>query len=76
MSNHYPKILLKMNTHLQSAFTYLENVVHHPAAGKAVAQKKKRRASAMPVIPKATPDSLNIRDMFKKQDSFRRNPAP
>jgi len=74
MSN-YSKILLKMNTCLHSVFCYFEHVAH-PAAGKLVADKKKKRASAVTINPKATPDSLNIRDMYKKQDSFRRNPAP
>lgn len=75
MSNHYPKILLKMNIYLQNIYSIFEQVVH-PAGGKAVAEKMKKRHSAPAFQPKATPDSLNIRDLVKRQDSFRRNPAP
>jgi hypothetical protein len=74
MSN-YPKILLKMNTYLLSVITYFE-LVAHPAAGKSAAEKRKKRNTASTVFPKATPDSMNIRDLSKRQDSFRRNPAP
>lgn len=74
MSN-YSKILLKMNVHIQNFPAALVYALH-PAAGKDIAEKKKRRSSAITVNPKATPDSLNIRDAFKKQDSFRRSPAP
>ena len=64
-----------MNTYLHSFLTYFEQVVH-PAAGKSSAEKRKKRSGASTVIPKATPDSMNIRDLYKRQDSFRRNPAP
>lgn len=64
-----------MNTFLHNVPFDFEKVMH-PAAGKMMIPKKKNRSSAIAVIPKATPDSLNIRDMFKKQDNFRRNPAP
>jgi hypothetical protein len=74
MSN-YSKILLKMNTYLHIVFTYFEHVVH-PAGGKSSADKRKKRNSTGMVFPRATPDSMNIRDLAKRQDSFRRNPAP
>jgi hypothetical protein len=74
MSN-YNQILLKMNTYLLTVFTRFENVVH-PAAGKTMIGKKKKRSAATAVNPKATPDSLNIRDLIKRQDSYRRNPIP
>ena len=74
MSNH-SKILLKMNTYLQHFIYRFEQVVH-PAGGKSTPHKKKKRSSASPAIPKATPDSQNIRDLFRKADGFRRNPAP
>lgn len=64
-----------MNNYLHSVFAYIENVAH-PAAGKMVISKKKKTSVAAFVNPKATPDSLNIRDLIKRQDSFRRNPAP
>lgn len=80
--NHTPKrmsnysiILLKMNTVLHSTIACFESVLH-PAAGKSILEKKKQRAKAFPINPKASPDSLNIREMVRKQDSFRRNPAP
>ena len=74
MSN-YSKILLKMNTYLHSFMTYFEQVVH-PAGGKSSTDKRKKRSSTSTVFPKATPDSMNIRELYKRQDSFRRNPAP
>jgi hypothetical protein len=74
MSN-YSKILLKMNTYLHNVMLYFEQVVH-PAGGKSVAEKRKKRSSASTVFPRATPDSMNIRDLYKRQDGFRRNPAP
>lgn len=74
MSN-YPIILSKMHTCLYNVFQYFEAVVH-PAAGKITKHKKKKRTAAATVIPRATPDSLNIRDVMKKADGFRRNPAP
>lgn len=74
MSN-YPKIRLKMNTYLQTVSALFVYALH-PAAGKAVVEKKRKRASNHFVPPRATPDSLNIRDIIKKGDSFRRNPAP
>ena len=64
-----------MNNYLQDVFNLFENVFH-PAAGKPVSEKKKRRSSVPAMQPKAPPDSLNIRDYTKRQDSFRRNPAP
>lgn len=64
-----------MNTYLHSIITLFEQVVH-PAGGKSSPEKTKKRSSVVPVIPKATPDSLNIRELYKRQDSFRRNPAP
>jgi hypothetical protein len=74
MSN-YSKILLKMNTYIHSVMAYFEQVVH-PAGGKSSADKRKKRSSASSVLPRATPDSMNIRDLYKREDSFRRNPAP
>lgn len=38
--------------------------------------KRKKRNPASTLITRATPDSMNIRDLYKRQDSFRRNPAP
>ncbi len=66
---------MKMNRYFHSFLTLFENVVH-PAAGRPVADKQKKRASALPVSPKATPDSLDIRNSYKKEGGFRRNPAP
>lgn len=74
MSNH-SKFLLKMNESLQTISACFTRVFH-PAAGKEAVEKKKRRSSPVTLYPKATPDSQNIRGLFKKQDSFRRNPAP
>lgn len=74
MSN-YSKILLKMNTYIHSVMTYFEQVMH-PAGGKSPADKRKKRSSASSVFPRATPDSMNIRELYKREDSFRRNPAP
>jgi hypothetical protein len=74
MSN-YSKILLKMNTYLHNVYTYFEQVVH-PAGGKSTADKRKKRNTASAIFPRATPDSMNIRDLYKRQDGFRRNPAP
>lgn len=64
-----------MNNYLQSILIYFESVAH-PAAGKMMISKKRRRSDAIMVNPNASPDSLNIRDIAKRQDSFRRNPAP
>lgn len=64
-----------MNDYLQSILIYFENVAH-PAAGKMAILKKRKRSDTITVPPNATPDSLNIRDLIKRQDSFRRNPAP
>ncbi len=74
MSN-YSKILLKMNTYIHSVMTYFDKVVH-PAGGKSSVDKRKKRSETGFVFPKATPDSMNIRDLYKREDSFRRNPAP
>ena len=75
MSNQYPNTLMKMNTYFHNVLSLFDYVIH-PAAGKLVAEKQKKRSTILPVTPKATPDSLNIRDSYKKQGSFRRNPAP
>lgn len=75
MSNHYPKIHMKMNSYFHNLFLLFENVVH-PAAGSLVSDKHKKRNSNMLVNPKATPDSLDIRNSYKNQGGFRRNPAP
>jgi hypothetical protein len=75
MSNHYPKILLKMNYYIHHVYTLFEQVMH-PAAGKLISEKKKKRTSVPPFNPRATPDSRNIREVVKRQDSFRRSPAP
>ena len=74
MSNH-SKILLKMNTYLQNFIYRFEQVVH-PAGGKTTPDKKKKRSTKSSALPKATPDSQNIRDLFRRADGFRRNPAP
>lgn len=63
-----------MNNLLQNVVALFENAAH-PAGGK-LTMAKKRKNSVATVNPKATPDSLNIRDLIKRQDSFRRNPAP
>ena len=63
-----------MNNLLHGFVTLFETVAH-PAGGK-MTMSKKRKNSVATVNPKATPDSLNIRDLIKRQDSFRRNPAP
>lgn len=75
MSNHHPKFLLKMNISISQFITLFESIAH-PAAGRAVAEKKKKRSSAMQAYPTGTPDSRNIRGVYKSQDSIRRNPAP
>lgn len=64
-----------MNNYLQTVSALFVYALH-PAAGQAAIEKKRKRASNNSVPPRATPDSLNIRDIIKKQDSFRRNPAP
>lgn len=74
MSN-YPKILLNMNHRLQSIFALFEQAAH-PAAGKSGASKSRKKSTGHAINHKATPDCLNLRDLVKKQDSFRRNPAP
>ena len=74
MSNN-SKILLKMNAYFSQILSLFEFVAH-PAAGKAAMEKTTKRSSSLAVIPKATPDSLNMRGLMKKEDSFRRNPAP
>jgi hypothetical protein len=74
MSNH-SKILLKMNTYFHHLFDRFEQVVH-PAGGKTTPYKKRKRTTASDSLPKASPDSKNIRDLNKKADGFRRNPAP
>lgn len=64
-----------MNHCLLNVFAYIEQAAH-PAGGKGLAAKS-RKKSAVPFIhPNATPDCLNLRDMAKKGDGFRRNPAP
>jgi hypothetical protein len=75
MSNHHPKFLLKMNNSFHHILTLFVNVVH-PAAGRSAAEKKKKRTSTMLSYQKGTPDSLNMRHLFKNEDSIRRNPAP
>lgn len=75
MSNHHPKFLLKMNTSLHQFLTLFEDIAH-PAAGRAVSEKKRKRTSTLSNYPNGTPDSRNIRGVFKSQDSTRRNPAP
>ena len=64
-----------MNTYLHSVMTYFE-LVAHPASGKSSTDKRKKRNVASMVFPRATPDSMNIRELYKRQDGFRRNPAP
>lgn len=64
-----------MNTYLQNMMMLFETVAH-PAAGKMAIEKRKQRTSASIARPRATPDSLNIRDVYKNPHSFRRNPAP
>lgn len=64
-----------MKPYFHSVITYFEQVVH-PAGGKTPAEKRKKRNTTSKVFPSATPDSMNIRDLYKKQDGFRRNPAP
>lgn len=68
------KILLKMNHRLQNFFALFEQAAH-PAAGKNGASKS-RKKTPYSTNHKATPDCLNLRDLAKKQDGFRRNPAP
>ena len=75
MSNHHPKFLLKMNISLHQIITLFDYIAH-PAAGKAVMEKKRKKSSAIPAYPNGTPDSRNIRGVYKSQDSIRRNPAP
>ena len=74
MSNH-SKLLLKMNHYLHNV-TALFLPVFHPAGGRTESEKKRKKTATPPFRLKATPDSQNIRDQFKKQDGFRRNPAP
>lgn len=64
-----------MNNYIYNAIILFEQVIH-PAAGRGTIEKKKSQRSPAAIYPKATPDSLNIRDVIKRQDSFRRNPAP
>lgn len=64
-----------MNNCFPNIVSLFENVLH-PAAGRAVAEKKKKRTSTTFALPKGSPDSLNIRDAYKSQHSVRRNPAP
>ncbi len=64
-----------MSNCLHNVIDLFENVIH-PAAGRAVTGKKKKRTSTTFALPKGSPDSLNIRDAYKSQHSVRRNPAP
>ena len=73
--SYYSKILLKMNSCFSNVYQYFEFVVH-PAAGKNTSNKTKKRNGKTAVLPKATPDSHNLRDGVKRADSYRRNPAP
>ena len=64
-----------MNISLHQIIVLFENIAH-PAAGRAVAEKKRKKSSALTAYPNGTPDSRNIRGLYKSQDSVRRNPAP
>ncbi len=64
-----------MNHYFHHVFNLFDYVVH-PAAGKPVSGKQKKRSNNAPVSPRATPDSIDIRDANKKQEGYRRNPAP
>lgn len=75
MSNYHPQNLLKMTTYIHHFLSYVEHVLH-PAAGKSLLEKKRKTTGKTGIPPSATPDSLDLRSMLKKQDHFRRNPAP
>ena len=64
-----------MKIYLYNFLSYFENVIH-PAAGKEGSETRKTRTKKSKSQPYTTPDSLNIREMVHKQNSFRRNPAP
>lgn len=64
-----------MNTTLHQFLNFFESIAH-PAAGRAVSEKKRKRSSALQTNPSGTPDSRNIRGIYKSQDCVRRNPAP
>ena len=66
-----------MTSYLRNLFGYFENVIH-PASGSASdggADKRKRKARKNNYL-QASPDEFNLRGVVKKQDKFRRNPAP
>lgn len=69
---------MKMNTYLQSLFTYFENVLH-PAGGvsdRNIDKKKRKVQRLYETNMPASPESFNMRAVAKKQDKIRRNPAP
>ena len=64
-----------MNTYFYNIVNLIEHIIH-PAAGRVMVEKKKKRSSSVLPLPKGSPDSLNIRDVYRNQYSVRRNPAP
>ena len=65
-----------MNAYLRNLFGYFENVLHPASGMSSDNSEKRRRRSKKSNSLQASPDEFNIRGVFKKQDKFRRNPAP
>lgn len=64
-----------MNTNLPDHPVHFTPALH-PAAGEDRVVQKKNRNSAATASPRGTPDSQNLRDLYKNENGYRRNPAP
>ena len=64
-----------MNAYLRNLFGYFENVLHPATGAPDNSEKRKRRAKKNNSL-QVSPDEFNIRGVVKKQDKFRRSPAP
>ncbi len=64
-----------MNSYIRGIVIYFENVLH-PAAGWNSDTEKRKRKAQKPNHFLPSPECFNVRGVSKKNDAYRRNPAP
>lgn len=65
-----------MNSYLRTLFGYFENVLHPASGWDTKAEKRKRKSIPAATSIQVSPESFNVRGVVKKQDQYRKNPAP